>query len=184
MAESKKPRRTPAASIPAPGKTETKAAMAYRRIQEARAAAGAETASGPADAAAGSTTVGATTPGLPPWPSQWPSPPSFSLPQMPMPQNWAGMLPQPGVVQPAPLAVGPLGDRLGSTLRLGIDVINMALAGSLRLLGGAGWQGYGQCHERHSGCHGGCGGGCGNYDCCCVFEHEGCCHPSVGTCCD
>ena len=116
-------------------------------------------------------------PGMPPWTL----PPSFSLPQPP--QGWAGMLPQPGVVQPAPLAVGPLGDRLGSTLRLGIDVINMALAGSLRLLGGyAG-------HDHGHGGHCGCGGHghvehCGGYDCCHVYEHDGCCTPSVGNCCD
>jgi hypothetical protein len=167
--------------------TATKAAAAFQRFKAARAEALGNAAPETGPAAGTETPAGAGTP-------PWPFPPSFSLPQMPqmpqMPQGWAGMLPQPGVVQPAPLAVGPLGDRLGSTLRLGIDVINMALAGSLRLLGGGGWGGHAQCHCGHGGYpshHGYHGGGCdpcGGHDCCGVFEHEGCCNPSVGTCCD
>lgn len=179
MVESKKPRRAPAA--PTPAKTKTKAATEFRRFQEARAAAGVEANATSMGSTTDPSTTGTSSPGLPPWPS----PPSFSLPQIPqMPHGWAGMLPQPGMVQPAPLAVGPLGDRLGSTLRLGIDVINMALAGSLRLLGGGGWGGHAQCHGGNHGHHGGCCDPCGGHDCCEVFEHEGCCNASVGTCCD
>jgi hypothetical protein len=77
----------------------------------------------------------------------------------------------------------PLGDRLGTTLRLGIDVINMALAGSLRMLGGAGYGG----HEQDCGCQCGCGGhtrqeSCCGDDCCGSYERD-CCTPSVGSCC-
>jgi hypothetical protein len=178
MADTKKSRHAARAS--AAGKTESKATAEFQRFKAARAAAAAAPEGGTTPSAS---PAGAGSP--PPMTAlpRWAMPPSFSLPQPP--QGWA-MLPQPGVVQPAPLAVGPLGDRLGSTLRLGIDVINMALAGSLRLLGG---MGYGS-QEHGCGGHYGCGGHscaaehCGGYDCCCVFEHDHCCTPSVGNCCD
>lgn len=194
MAVTRKPRPAPRAS--ATGKTvgkaseskaseskisESKAAAKFRLFKEAREAAAA--------ASEGGTTASSSSPSgawsappmtaLPPWAMT----PSFSLPQLP--PGWGGMLPQPGLVQPAPLAAGSLGDRLGSTLRLGIDVINMALVGSLRLLGGIG---HGN-HEHGDGGYCGCGSHscaehCGSYDCCCVFEHNDCCTPSVGNCCD
>ncbi len=186
MAEPRKPRQAARASAAGKaqsktavaGKAESKAAAEFRRFKEARAATPATEGD---DAAPSVPAAGSPPPmmALPPWAM----PPSFSLPQPP--QGWGGMLPQPGTVQPAPLAVGPLGDRLGSTLRLGIDVINMALAGSLRLLGGMGYSG----HEPGYGDHCGCGGHPfaehhGGYSCCCVFEHDDCCTPSVGNCCD
>jgi hypothetical protein len=163
MAQPKKPSRPtrapakPAAAPPAAAQL-TKAAAEFQRFKAARAAAtGSETAPPPEPPSAPAPMAA-----MPPWTM----PPSFALPQ-------------PGVVQPAPLAVGPLGDRLGSTLRLGIDVINMALAGSLRLLGSVGQGGW----QRHYGDH--CG--CGRHsppavDCCCVFEADPCCTPSVGNC--
>ena len=165
MATSRKPRRPAPAPAKAGGDQPaaaplSKAAAEFHRFKAARAAAASDAASPPAPGPADVPTMGA----LPPWAV----PPSFALPQ-------------PGVVQPAPLAVGPLGQRLGSTLRLGIDVINMALAGSLRLLGGMGYGGYGCEPGYGGGCHGGCG--CMT-DCCCVFEQDGCCTPSVGNCCD
>jgi hypothetical protein len=164
------PRKSRPQAAPAPAPVpETKAAEAFRRFKEAAAAAAA---SAPSKAPA-------------PAPAQ--APPSFSLPPG-FAQGWA-VLPQPGPVppgpdQPGPQAMYPLGDRLGTTLRLGIDVINMALAGSLRMLGGAGYGG----HERDCGCPCGCGGHarqescCGGHDCCEVFERD-CCTPSVGSCC-
>jgi hypothetical protein len=189
MAEPRKPRQ--ASRAPAKGKsesrtppaaavrTESKAAAEFERFKAARAAAeGATTGTTPSSTSTGATGLPPPMTGLPPWAM----PPSFSLPQPP--QGWGAMLPQPGIVQPAPVAVGSIGDRLGSTLRLGIDVINMALAGSLRLLGGYSGHaqhGYGgQC-----GCGGHSGAGhCGGHDCCHVFEHDACCTPSVGNCCD
>lgn len=184
MAVNRKPRPAPRAS--ATGKTvgkasesktsESKAAAEFRLFKEAREAAAAASEGGTPASSSSPSGAWSAPPmtALPPWAM----PPSFSLPQSP--QGWGGMLPQPGLVQPAPLAVGSLGDRLGSTLRLGIDVINMALVGSLRLLGGIG-------HGNHE--HGGCGSHscaehCGGYNCCCVFEHNDCCTPSVGNCCD
>jgi len=163
MADTKKPRRA--------ART---AAAEFRRFKEARAAAAAATEGGTPPSSPNPAGAGSPSPmgALPPWAM----PPSFSLPQPP--QGWA-MLTQPGVVQPAPLAVGPLGDRLGSTLRLGIDVINMALAGSLRLLGRMDDGGHAPGCGGHS-----CAEHCGGYNCCCVFEHGDCCTPSVGNCCD
>ena len=181
MAETRKSRpapraakaRAPVAARAADKAEESKAAAEFRRFKEAREAAAAAdssaTTASPAPASAGSPSPMT---GMPPWAT----PPSFSLP--PSAQGWA-MLPQPGMVQPAPLAVGPLGDRLGSTLRLGIDVLNMALAGSLRLLGGMGHGGHQQgcgCHPVHDHC--------GGHDCCCGVEHDDCCTPSVGSCCN
>jgi hypothetical protein len=172
MADTNKPRQSA-------GRTESKAAAEFQRFKAARAAAAAAS-EGATAPPTGPASAGSPPPmnALPPWAM----PPSFSLSQPP--QGWA-MLPQPGVVQPAPLAVGPLGDRLGSTLRLGIDVINMALAGSLRLLGGMGYGGQEHDCGGHSGCGGhSCAEHCGGYDCCCIFEHDHCCTPSVGNCCD
>lgn len=158
-------------------RTATKAAAAFQRFKAARAEALGNVAPEPGSAAGTQTPKGGSTP-------TWPLPPSFSLPQPP--EGWMGMLPQPGVLQPAPQAVGAIGDRLGSTLRLGIDVINMALAGSLRLLGGLNPGSHCGCygHPDHRCTCGSFGRDCGGYDCCCVFEHDPCCTPSVGRCCD
>lgn len=72
---------------------------------------------------------------------------------------------------------------LGTTIRLGVDALNAALANGIAMMGGAtrAWSSsYGYGHE------GGCGCGCDDcgYDCCCVMSCGcGCCEPSVGTCC-
>lgn len=169
MAETKKR----AAPAEAAGKPETKAAAEFRRFKEAREAAASAAASGASSAGGGAATMAPPATGLPPWTM----PPAFSLP--PAPQGWPGMLPQPGLVQPAPQAVGGLGERLGSTLRLSIDVVNMALAGTLRWLGGAehaAWDAH-CCVPRHVHHHHGC-------DCCGVFGHDCGCTPHVGNCCD
>jgi len=75
---------------------------------------------------------------------------------------------------------------LGSTFRLGVDVINAALAGSVRLLNGisGGAYGYGEPGYGHHGCgcHASfdcCGDDCCGDDCCGCE----CCRPGVGTCC-
>jgi hypothetical protein len=83
-----------------------------------------------------------------------------------------------------PHGQGSLTDSLGSTIRLGVDVINAALAGGVRLLNGISGAayGYGERGHGHHGC--GCGGHCGGDDCCgsdcCGCE---CCQPGVGSCC-
>lgn len=71
---------------------------------------------------------------------------------------------------------GSLTHRLGSTLHLGVDVINAALASGIRLLNGISG-------EESCGCEA-CGGsdcGCCGSDCC--GGCESCCRPSVGSCC-
>lgn len=184
MAVTKKPRPAPRAS--ATGKTVSKASVSkasakFQLFKEARKAAAAASEGGTPTSSSRPSGAGSSSPmtALPPWAM----PHSFSLPQPP--QGWGCMLPQHGVVQPTPLAAGSLGDRLGSTLRLGIDVINMALAGSLRLLGGMGYGGQEHGCGGHYGYDGhSCAKHCGSYDCCCVFEHDDCCTPSVGNCCD
>ena len=95
-------------------------------------------------------------------------------------------------LQPAFAAAGPPGaagsstttsvmQGLGTTIRLGVDVLNAALANSVAMLGGA---------SRAWSSSYGCGCGCDDcceccgYDCCCVMSCRcGCCEPSVGTCC-
>lgn len=100
----------------------------------------------------------------------------------------------PGAGAPPPIAQG-----LGTTIRLGVDVLNATLSSSLRLLSGVGetvgvfaWPGTsaacgcGSCDCGSCGCGSCdcCGPAC---DCCCVLEcgcgGRGCCEPSVGTCC-
>jgi hypothetical protein len=87
------------------------------------------------------------------------------------------------------IAAGSLGERLNTTLVLGLDLLNAGLAGGIRLLGGlsgvatglgaGAWPGpdahHGACDPGHGG-HGAC-------DCCCVMGTHGDCQPSVGTCC-
>ena len=72
-------------------------------------------------------------------------------------------------------ATGSLADSIGPTLRLGLDVINAALSGSARLLGGFS-SAYG--HE-DCGCESCCEPSCCEPDCCGCE----CCHPGVGNCC-
>jgi hypothetical protein len=80
---------------------------------------------------------------------------------------------------------------LGTTIRLGVDVLNAALSSSIMLLGGAGEAFGGAAWPRAStscGCDACCDCcGQGACDCCCVMDcgcgSYGCCEPSVGTCC-
>jgi hypothetical protein len=124
------------------------------------------------------------------------------LPGGEMMPGWAvppsvAMLPHPGGVggyaPPFPHGGGAgdnsLSTRLGSTIRLGVDVINAALAGGVRLLGGIsgavyghGDAGYGHEHCQCPACREGCcASECCGYDCC--GGCDPCCSPSVGTCC-
>jgi hypothetical protein len=84
-------------------------------------------------------------------------------------------------------AQGSLIQQLGSTIHLGVDVINAALASGIRLLNGIAGAARGEyeCGQEGCGCEacrgsrGGCG--CCGSDCCGACES--CCGPSVGTCC-
>jgi hypothetical protein len=97
----------------------------------------------------------------------WAVPPSVAM--MPRYVNGPGMMPP-----------GSLVDSIGTSLRLGIDVINAALAGGVRMLGG-----FADAY-RHEGC--GCEK-CREPSCCeescCEPDCCGCecCHPGVGSCC-
>jgi hypothetical protein len=140
-------------------------------------------------------------------------PPAFSIQGMPI-GGWPGEAPFPGAPPgapwsapmpwPAPYATGPtppqlgpgtLTDRLRTTLRLGVDVVNATLAGGLRVMGGlsdiAAWSwsdpsrgyrshsgsscGYGYASQS-CGCHSSCG-----CDCCAVLS-DPCCSPGVNSC--
>jgi hypothetical protein len=91
--------------------------------------------------------------------------------------------------QGGPHGQGSLTDSLGSTIRLGVDVINAALAGGVRLLNGISGAAYG--HREHGHGRQGCGCGCNSCgdDCCgsdcCGSDCCGCecCQPGVGSCC-
>jgi hypothetical protein len=109
----------------------------------------------------------------------WALPPSLTAAP-----GWHHGMPGPMFQQPAPMASGSLRLRLGSTLRLGVDFINSALAGGVRVLSGIGagyemgWPaGYAQGHGHGCGC-----GSCG-HDCCDYFGCSECCRPGVGSCC-
>ena len=94
-------------------------------------------------------------------------------------------------------------DRLGTTLRLGLDALTAGLAGAVRVLGNLSDVGYGLggavrqgpggygCYGYGCGCgcRCGCGCGCGSRadccgsDCCSILGADPCCHPGVGSCC-
>jgi hypothetical protein len=133
--------------------------------------------------------------------------PGWALPPSVMP--YPGMPGMPAMTVPgmptAPTGTGSFGERVGSTMGLGVDVVNQLLAGSVRLLQGLAGAGYGYAPAAWGGGHGGCGCGCGSgcgcgcgcgcggcdpclsdccgYDCCCVMGAGCCCRPSVGNCC-
>jgi hypothetical protein len=113
--------------------------------------------------------------------------PGFMMPGGEGMPGWAvppsvAMFPRGGPGYFAPIApagemgTGSLTASLGSTLRLGVDVLNAALAGGVRFLNGVSDAAYGE--REHCDC-----GGCNDDPCgsdCCDCE---CCHPSVGNCC-
>ena len=112
----------------------------------------------------------------------WAVPPSVAmLPHGPGSPGFFAAMPHGGA-----LGQGSLTSSLGSTIRLGVDVVNAALAGSIRLLNGISGAAYsyGELGYGHSdcGCHASCN--CCADDCCgcdcCGCE---CCNPGVGTCC-
>ena len=169
MAESKPPSRRRTARAPKPADEASKAQAEFARykdrVQETGAAPGASFASPLAMSA------------IPAWSLQ-PAPVSPGPPPAGGPGPWG-----PGAQAgggPATILQG-----VGTTIRLGVDVLNAALSSSLMMLGGVGdavgW-GRGTC-----GCGGGCEGGCdccGGYDCCSLMGCGcGCCEPSVGSCC-
>jgi hypothetical protein len=98
--------------------------------------------------------------------------------------GWHHGMPGPMFQQPAPMATGSLRLRLGSTLRLGVDFVNSALAGGVRVLNGigAGYEmGWPAGHAHGQGHGGGCE--CCGHDCCDYFGCSECCRPGVGSCC-
>ncbi len=117
----------------------------------------------------------------------------WAAPAWAMPPSFAPMQPPPGAGWPPPTQPGQAGQaagaaagRLGETFRLGVDVLNAALANTLVAMGGfaaaaPGWS-YGQHPHHHH--QGGCGCGCGCSSCCevtsCCCD---CCSPNVCGCC-
>ncbi len=174
----------------------SKKTKAQERFEEYKSRVGATAAAATAGGAAGTSTPGLRVgPAMP----AWGYPPSVAPFAQSAPQEaFAGA---PMAVPAATAVSGSASERLGSTLRLGVEVVNASLGNGLRLLegltgmtselGGVVWP--------HAGGHCGCGGGyscgcscccdpclteCGCHDCCHVLGC-GCqsCEPSVGTCC-
>ncbi len=120
-------------------------------------------------------------------PVRWGLPPSMApLPAMP----GAGA-PIQGMPAGTVATAGSVGDRLGSTLRQGIEVLNAGLSGGMHFLGALSGAAYGNV-PWGAPYAGGCGCGepshchCQTYDCCdCCDAHsmDCCCQPSVGNCC-
>ena len=73
-------------------------------------------------------------------------------------------------------AAGSVAEGLGTTARLGVDLLNAALSNTVRILGGF-TGAYGA--QPACGCESCCEPECCEPDCC------GCesCHPGVGSCC-
>ena len=129
--------------------------------------------------------------------------PSFGSSMQGSPMS-GGPMPPPGMMPPMPGA--PMATQtedllasVGNMLRLGVDAVSAALAGSTRIMQGFAGQGhhggpYG--HEyygphsmhHHSGHHHSHGHCCGSHDpsccypSCCDCYGENCCHPSVHGC--
>lgn len=113
----------------------------------------------------------------------------WAAPAWAMPPSFAPMQPPPGVGLPPPAqpgqAAGAVAGRLGETFRLGVDVLNAALANTLTAIGGftaaaPGWgYGYGYGHHPHSYRDCGCSSCCEAMSCCC----DSCCSPNVCGCC-
>lgn len=83
---------------------------------------------------------------------------------------------------------GALTASIGTTVRLGVDLLNAMLSNGVKILGGFS-DAYGYGAHGHCGCGCGCGSG---YTCdsccepsCCEPDCCGCecCHPGVGSCC-
>lgn len=113
--------------------------------------------------------------------------PPGAMPGWAMPPSLAEFAPMPYPAAPAPAqTAASLGAGLGTTVQLGIQLVNALLASTANALGGAAAmlpQGHEYHHHGHCGCGGDCGGHCGcGVDCCDVFGC-GCCHPGVSGCC-
>ena len=95
----------------------------------------------------------------------WPTPPSAMMP---------GTMPRS-----APHPLGSLSERLGGTMRLGVDLLNATLMGAANMISGmaADRRGYGCDCSRGRGWH---DGYCG-HDCCREMG-VGCCSPGVRGC--
>jgi hypothetical protein len=172
MAESDPPRKRPAGKAAKPAAKATRAQAEFARFKGQQSAA----------AAAGSGVAFASplpTAAVPAWSLQPPPPPPPSPP---------GYGPRPGPPW-GPAAAAPFAgsspsivEGVGSTIRLGVEVLNAALSSSLVMLTGVGDAvGWGRGTPGYDDC--GCGGDQCGYDCCCVMGCGGCCEPSVGTCC-
>ncbi len=185
-----KKRQTKAATAPKPAPQKTAAQAEFDRHKARAAAAQPAPNAGPGIGFQAYNMPPQTSMGAAPWGMQatvvpWPPTPTMTAPM-------AGQYPQQGG---APMQPGSMGDRLGSTLRLGLDLLNAGLAGGVRALGGltelsqsvGGWA-YGGHHPQGGHhCHGECNCCHSYYDCCDVMNHHhgcGCgCEPSVGSCC-
>jgi len=100
----------------------------------------------------------------------WAMPPSMGALPSHMPGNPYA---SPGFERPHPM--GSLTERIGSTVRLGVDLLNAALARGTRMLGGSGTPMRWDAH----GCA--CGGCRCGHDCCEVMAMD-CCRPGAHGC--
>jgi hypothetical protein len=100
-------------------------------------------------------------PGSPWGTGAWPAPPSV-MPMGTAPPRMAD-------------AIGSLGERLGDTVKLSIDLLNATLFGAANVLAGLGAE------ERRGDCS--CNDGRGSCDCgCCGQMAVPCCRPNVSGC--
>ncbi|MGF6970988.1 hypothetical protein OKW43_008083 [Paraburkholderia sp. WC7.3g] len=120
-------------------------------------------------------------PGIPGIPA-WALPPSVAA--IPAPSGW------PAAAQEASGAAQTLFGALGTTLKLGIDVVNAALFSGARALEGVSGMALGYRAAEYGGC-GCCEQNCCEYDCCqdcgcapcCCEPCCSSCQPGVGNCC-
>jgi hypothetical protein len=168
MAESDPPTKRPARK-PTKAPKATKAQAEFARFKGQQSAA-AGTGSGAAFASPLPTAA------IPAWSLQPPPPPPGPQGYGPGPgQGWGPAAPSAG-------SSTSIVEGVGTTIRLGVEVLNAALSSSLGMLTGVGdavgWGRGTLGYEDHCSCGDECG-----YDCCCVMGCGGCCEPSVGSCC-
>ena len=105
-----------------------------------------------------------------------------AAPGVGMPVYVGGPPPGPDSGGGSAAAAGGLTESIGTTLRIGVDLLNAALFNSAKILGGfTGSYGYDRHDDRGCGC--GCESCC--EPSCCQPDCCGCdsCNPGVGSCC-
>ena len=172
--------------IPPTAAGPNKAQAEFDKYAQRRRARAASEASAPGAAPAAGPEVAASGP-FPGGGLSWAVPLGVGMaPAYPGGPAWGPTGQDPGDTGDLGDSVGGLIAGVGTTARLGVDLLNAALFNGVKILGGF-TGAYGHGHDHDHGC--GCGSGYACESCCepscCEPDCCGCesCHPGVGSCC-